>query len=515
MTDAKIAALESTVATLQVNLTSLINAAVADTKELKGSVDTFYLLYSGALVFFMQAGFGVLEAGSVRVKNTRNILLKNLLDACVGAFIWWAWGYGTAYHKADGDGNPFIGLPGKAHGSVGWVLGDESASGADFVSWWFQYVFAATGATIVSGAMAERAQLGAYVIYTTVITGLIYPVVVHWVWDGVGWASSFNPDAVLGGAIDFAGSGVVHMTGGIAAFWGALIIGPRAGRFDLDGTPVAIRGHSSVLQALGTFILWMGWYGFNPGSTLAITPKGYAATAARATICTTLSAAFAGMTVVLITKRLDHIWDLGALSNGILAGLVSITAGCATVLPWHAMLIGIIGGLVYIGGSRLELKLKIDDPLDAFAVHGCCGFWACIATALFSVPDYAWGAGGGLFYGEGKHLGIVLLLALAQIAWVSVLAGGMFMGMKMAGVLRISEDVETLGMDLSKHGGSAYEYGGGPEGFDASKHNSSTSTGKYKVAPLPDEGTNRTNESNSVHSIGGSANPNVTITDSD
>merc|ERR1740139_1142286 len=164
----KLAALESTLASLQTNMSSLssnvgsaIDAAVADTAELKGSVDTFYLLYSGALVFFMQAGFGVLEAGSVRVKNTRNILLKNLLDACVGAFIWWAWGYGTAYHTADDSGNPFIGLPGKAHGSVGWVLTDESSSGADFVSWWFQYVFAATGATIVSGAMAERAQLGA------------------------------------------------------------------------------------------------------------------------------------------------------------------------------------------------------------------------------------------------------------------------------------------------------------------------------------------------------------------
>merc|ERR1740130_532026 len=327
---ATIAALESTVASLQAtvntlaqaisNTTADLNASRVDAAEgirsLKGSVDTFYMLYSGTLVFFMQAGFGVLEAGSVRIKNTRNILLKNLLDACVGAFIWWAWGHGTAYphgtqgHSSDGDGNPFIGLPGAATGASGWVGSDESANGADFASWWFQYVFAAAAATIVSGAMAERAQLSAYIVYTTVITGLIYPVIVHWVWDGHGWASSFNENSLLGGVIDFAGSGVVHMTGGVAAFWGALIIGPRSGRFDADGQPVAIRGHSSVLQAFGTFMLWFGWYGFNPGSTLAITPTGYAATAARATVCTTLSAAFGGMTVVLVTKKLDHVWDL-------------------------------------------------------------------------------------------------------------------------------------------------------------------------------------------------------------
>ena len=321
------------------------------------------------------------------------------------------------------------------------------------------------------------------------------------------------------------------MTGGVAAFWGAAIIGPRTGRF-VDGRPVPIRGHSSVLQALGTFILWMGWYGFNPGSTLAITPTGYAAIAARATVCTTISAAFGGMTVVLITKRLDHVWDLGALCNGILAGLVSITApcaarpipsslclhtsylslvcsvstaalarpsrtrahapdrSCATVYPWHAMVIGIIGGFVYLGGSRLELKLKIDDPLDAFAVHGttrppslsppspgtpaprsgleplphhtccagCCGFWACVATGLFSVPAYSWGAGGGAFFGEGKQLGITLITLLAEIAWTSTLAGTMFFALKMANLLRITPDVEDLGMDLSKHGGSAYTF---------------------------------------------------------
>merc|ERR1719223_2251529 len=309
---------ELSIAELTAKVTALEESVTANTgtlSTLPGSVDTFYYLFVGSLVFFMQAGFGLLEAGSVRTKNTKNILLKNLLDACIGAIVWWAWGYAVAYETGKTP-NKFIGGTDKAKGffASGWVDVasegyTEHPQGGTFALWFFQYVFAAAAATIVSGAVAERAQLTAYLIYSTVITGLIYPVVVHWVWDSNGWASAFNTregddGPLLGGQIDFAGSGVVHMTGGVAAFVGALVIGPRIGRSDgggRTGKPVAIKGHSSVLQALGTFILWMGWYGFNPGSTPAITPKG-----------------------------------------------------CATVLPWHAMLIGIIGGLVYIGGSRPE-----------------------------------------------------------------------------------------------------------------------------------------------------------------
>ena len=433
------------------------------------------------MVFFMQAGFGVLEAGSVRIKNTRNILLKNLLDACVGALIWWAWGYGAAYQKS-GSANAFIGTPNDAHMAKGWAGENESENGADFASWWFQYVFAAAAATIVSGAMAERAQLGAYIVYTTVITGLIYPVVVHWMWDKNGWISPFNPDSFLGGAVDFAGSGVVHMTGGCAAFWGAMIIGPRKGRF-IDGQAVPIEGHSSVLQVLGTFILWMGWYGFNPGSTLAITPAGYAQIAARSVICTTLSAAMGGITVVLITKKKDHVWNVGALCNGILGGLVGVTASCSTIFPWHAVVIGFVSGCVYIGASNLMIKLKIDDPLDAFAVHGCCGFWACIATGLFSTPQYAWGAGKGLFYGGHKQIAAQLVFLLANLSWTSFLAVSMFMLLKMFGVLRISADVEEVGMDISKHGGSAYVFD--PNGTDASAKGGMPHGGTVKVSPDP------------------------------
>ena len=387
-------------------------------------------------------------------------------------------------YETGNTGNKFIGGTDKAKGffGAGWVSvasegWEESPTGGDFALWFFQYVFAAAAATIVSGAVAERAQLGAYLIYSTVITGLIYPVVVHWVWDTNGWASAFNTNEgddgpLLGGQIDFAGSGVVHMTGGVAALVGAAVIGPRMGRFDgggRTGKPVAIKGHSSVLQVLGTFILWLGWYGFNPGSTLGITPDGYATAAARSVVTTTLSAATGGLTVVALDKLLgSKTWDVGAVCNGILGGLVSITAGCSTVYPWAAVLIGFLGGLVYFGASNLVLKvLKVDDPLDAFAVHGACGFWGCLATALLAAPAYAYSgtvddgckelAGVGAFYGGGCLIGVTFAALIAEIAWVGGTSFLMFSALKMAGLLRVSSEVEEAGMDISKHGGTAYE----------------------------------------------------------
>ena len=332
----------------------------------------------------------------------------------------------------------------------------------------------------MSGAVAERAQLLAYLIYTTVITGLIYPVVVHWVWDANGWASAFNTNTdssdgpLLGGQIDFAGSGVVHMTGGVAALVAAAVIGPRSGRFEGGGRvgkPVPIKGHSSVLQVLGTFILWLGWYGFNPGSTLGITATGYAQAAARVVVTTTLSAASGGITVCLLEKTLgSKIWDVGSVCNGILAGLVSITAGCSVTYPWAAALIGHLGGFVYFGASKMVLNVaKIDDPLDAFAVHGACGFWGCIATALFSAPAFAYYgelagtdcdsdcAGVGLFYGCGCLIGVTMATLIAEITWVGSMTFLLFFSLKKFGLLRVSQEVEEAGLDVSKHGGSVYE----------------------------------------------------------
>ena len=324
----------------------------------------------------MQCGFGMLEAGSVTARMTQNILLKNLLDTSISAVMWYGLGFGIAF---DGD-NPFIGVAGSTNLSASTLFlsyrlqaddatgfaSEESASGAGWAFWWFQFTFAAAAATIVSGAVAERAQLVSYLIYSTYITLFIYPVVVHWAWSGAGFLSVANPNALLGGVIDFAGSGVVHLTGGIAALCGAAVIGPRPGRFitaaelgkPYDGgscaascgccrpdKPLPLPGHSSVLQALGTFILWMGWYGFNAGSTLAIDGAA-TATAARIFATTTISASFGGITAVVLERwrGAGKQWDVASMCNGVLVGLVSISSGCATCPAWSAILIGMFGG---------------------------------------------------------------------------------------------------------------------------------------------------------------------------
>ena len=449
---------------------------MATLEKLAASMDTFYLLVCGVLVFFMQAGFGMLEAGSVRQKNIKNILLKNLLDACIAGGIWWAWGMGVANAGKDA----FIGL---AQGEKGdsryfFLMGEggagEHPSGYENIFWFFQFVFAATAATIVSGAVAERCQLGAYLVYTFFLTAFVYPVVVHWCWSGAGWLSAFNADhdaTFVGGCIDFAGSGVVHMTGGITAFWAALFLGARRGRYSSDGKLIEMPGHSSVLVVLGTFILWVGWYGFNPGSTLLISTDLAAQTAARAAVNTTLSAAAGGLIVIVLEKLIgSKCWDVAAICNGVLAGLVSITAGCATCVPWVGFMTGLFGGLVYFGTSKLmKYKLKIDDPLDAFAVHGACGIWGVFSVGFTADPDYtsdyygwtnatAWTPDyAGAFYGGDKLLLAQFVAILAQLAWVSFFAIIVFGGLRLLGLLRISAEVEEAGMDASKHGGAAYE----------------------------------------------------------
>ena len=323
------------------------------------AADTWWLLWNGALVFFMQCGFGMLEVGSVTARSSQNILLKNLLDASLGAIMWWLVGHAIAYDGPNG----FFGLVPEARGTmaVQYRAQRDDATDADFAAgggydwafWWFQFTFAAASCTIVSGAVAERAQLLAYLLYSGWITMLIYPVVVHWVWCEAGWLSVGNPDAFLNGVIDFAGSGVVHAVGGTAALVGAAIIGPRRGRFAMTvkgrrGPAIHMRGHSHVLQVLGTMILWLGWYGFNAGSTLSITGSS-ASTAARVVCTTTLAASTSGMCTVVLERIRGRgkTWDVSAMCNGVLSGLVSITAGCATVTAWAAVLIGAIASIWY------------------------------------------------------------------------------------------------------------------------------------------------------------------------
>lgn len=373
---------------------------------------------------------------------------------------------------------------------------NNDSHGYNMAYWFFQFVFAAAAATIVSGAMAERTALSGYLVYTSVITGFIYPVIAHWMWSADGFLSPFaktywsggGPAAngaggewtsyfpLGGGAIDFSGSGVVHMTGGVAALVGAAIVGPRVGRFDEKKQPLPMAGHSSTLVVTGTFMLWLGWYGFNPGSTLGLAIKGYSATASRAAVTTTIAPSIAGLVVIMLEKLVgDHTWSVGAACNGILAGLVSVTAATATVTPGFAFLIGLIGGFVYFTSKETVLKCcKVDDPVDAVSVHMACGCWGVLAAGLFTAPELDYrvstpGLGtdlkGGLFIanradGQSPNWNI-MGAALAEVAVVFCWSGSislvMFAILKVTGMLRVSAEMEAAGMDVSKHGGAAYE----------------------------------------------------------
>jgi len=457
-------------------------------------LDTVWLLISAFLVFFMQAGFAMLEAGGVRAKNTQNILLKNVLDACLGALLWWMVGFPFAYGERTNGDNGWIGANNfflAQYSTTGPTAGDpypiqvrgyeyDSTTINGFSFWIFQWAFAATAATIVSGAVAERCKFIAYLAYTIAITAFIYPVVVHWIWSSEGWLSAFHGssgscggacDNIHNGAFDFAGSGVVHMTGGTAALVGAYILGPRIGRFDKDGKVQEIPSHSMPLATLGSFILWFGWYGFNSGSTLGLS-NGLSAIAAKVAVVTTLSAAAGGASSLGLSRFIDGHVDLMAGINGILAGLVGSCSGAATIEPWAAVIVGGIAGSIYVGSRHLLFKLKIDDPLDASCVHLFCGAWGLFATGLFStysntVATYGDGAAvlpngdkyyGGFYGGGGTLLAVNIAAMLAIFAWVSSTAGILFFALKQAGLFRVTPEDEISGMDITHHGGGAYGY---------------------------------------------------------
>ena len=385
-----------------------------------------------------------------------NILLKNILDACAGAVAFYLFGYGVAYGEGMGKSNGFIGTGNLA-------LADTT----DFQSWVFQWAFAATAATIVAGSVAERTQFVAYLVYSVSLTALIYPVVVHWVWSTEGWLSAFNTlddEPLFGiGMVDFAGCGVVHMVGGLAGLAGAYICGPRLGRFDSEGNALPMPGHSAPLVVLGTFILWFGWYGFNPGSMLLI--AGAENAVARTAVTTTLAAAAGGVTTLGIKYYTDGIWDLISVCNGLLAGLVAVTSSCSVIEPWAALICGFVGAFVYVGSCKLLLKLRIDDPLEAAPLHGFTGAWGVLFAGLMAKPSYVlevYGRDGigGAFYaasgGTGKLLGANIVGILAIFAWTCATVGAVFMGLKSANLLRISVEEEEAGIDISHHGGSAY-----------------------------------------------------------
>jgi len=445
-------------AELQEEIEALQDSIVAANK----STDVMWLILSACLVFWMQAGFALVEVGSVSMKNTKNILVKNLMDACIGCISFYLIGYAFAF----GGNNGFIGGDNFALVDVHKTIAPGVYyDGSTYAFFMFQFAFAATASTIVSGAVAERCRVTAYFVYSFCLTVFIYPVVVHWVWSDYGWASAFvsSEDLLFKvGVIDFAGSSVVHMVGGTTALVGAIFLGPRRGRFSPKKFKLAQQ--SAAFQTLGVLILWFGWYGFNCGSTL--TMEGSAADVAGSVAATTtIAATSAGLTSSLIGYLVEGHLSIHRTNNGILGGLVSITAGCAVVTPEIAVVIGVCGGLVYFGSSLLLVKLKIDDVVDASPVHMFCGAWGTLAAGIFAHPQntaMAYGTGScGLFYScdgnGGLQFAANLCFVLAVLAWSAFFGVVVFGILKALKCLRVDLETERIGLDTAEHGGGAYE----------------------------------------------------------
>lgn len=396
------------------------------------SVNTIWVLLGAALVFFMQAGFAMVEAGFTRAKNSGNIIMKNLMDFALGTPVFWLLGFGLMF----GGISPVIGnFDPMVRGDYSSILPSGVPLEAFLI---FQTVFCATAATIVSGAMAERTKFVSYCIYSVVISAVIYPISGHWIWGG-GWLSQM-------GFHDFAGSTAVHMVGGVCALIGAKILGPRIGKYDKDGKPKAILGHSLTLGALGVFILWFCWFGFNGCSTVAADSDEALLSMSSIFVTTNMAAAVAAVTTMFITWIRYKKPDVSMTLNGALAGLVAITAGCDMVSPFGAAIIGIIAAFVIVFGIEFVDKiLKIDDPVGAVGVHGMCGAIGTILTGLFALD-------GGLLYGGGTHFFIVQIIGvLSVIAWVSVTITIVFIVIKNTVGLRVSEEEEIIGLDIEEH----------------------------------------------------------------
>ncbi|OGC25419.1 ammonium transporter [candidate division WOR-1 bacterium RIFOXYB2_FULL_42_35] len=399
-------------------------------------LDTVWVLMAAFLVFFMQAGFGMVEAGFIRAKNACNILTKNFLDFCMASLGFFVFGYAIMF----GAGNAFAGV-------TGWFL-VGAQSGADvplYAFWLFQAAFCGAAATIVAGGMAERMKFPAYLIYSFIISAFIYPVVGHWIWGG-GWLAQL-------GFFDFAGSTVVHSLGGFAALIGTVILGPRIGKYNSDGSANAIAGHSIPLASLGVFILWFGWFGFNPGSTLSV---GNGDLIARVAINTNLAAAIGGLFAMMTVWKMFGKPDLSMAMNGALAGLVAITAPCAFVDPWAALIIGAVAGIVVVLGVVLLDKLHIDDPVGAVPVHGLNGIWGTLAIGLFGQKALGLGFDGFFLGGGLNQLWIQLLGVVSVVAFVVLAMGIVFKLIDATVGLRVTREDELRGLDIGEHGMEAY-----------------------------------------------------------
>jgi len=412
--------------------------------EPSSALDYVWILVAAFLVFIMQAGFAMLEAGFCRAKNAVNLMMKNLMDFSIGSIAYFAVGFALMF------GASKSGLI----GTTGWFLTGEDYDVGRYLLFMFEVVFAATAATIVSGAVAERLKIKAYFIYSILICSVIYPIYGHWVWGG-GWLSSL-PFGL--GHLDFAGSGVVHMVGGLVGLAGAIVLGPRIGKFTKDGKARAIPGHSLTLAALGCFLLWFGWFGFNPGSTLSAYELRMSVIAVNTNMSAAVGACAALIVVWLKTKRLD----LGMAMNGAIAGLVAITAPCAWVEGWAAAVIGLIAGIIVVFGVDLFDKLGIDDPVGAVSVHGLNGMWGLLSVGLFADGTYgnyttALPHVTGLFYGGGWDQFIAQGIgALTCAVWAFGLGFIIFKVMDKLFGIRVSPQEEIEGLDLGEHGARAY-----------------------------------------------------------
>ncbi len=400
--------------------------AAPTTESLQISVDLVWVMFAAFLVFFMHAGFAMVESGFTRAKNSLNILMKNFLTISLASIIFFVVGYGLMFGTTAGS---IIGID-------GFLL-----NGVDDIGFFvFQAMFVATCATIISGAVAERMKLGSYILFVIAMTSVIYPVVGHWIWQGDGWLTNL-------GFSDFAGSTVVHLTGAVGALTVVLFLGPRIGKYTGKKVNV-IPGHNIPLGALGVFILWLGWFGFNGGSTLAADP-----TLVPMVIGTTLlSTSAALVSTAAYTKFRFKRVDASLSLNGVLAGLVGITAGTAEISLAGSILVGLISGVVLVEGIRfLDTKLRIDDPVGAITVHGICGVWGTLAVGFFSTST-------GLFYGNGfSQLGIQLIGVLAVIAWTMLTVGAFTFIITRFSSIRVSEEEEIAGLDFAEHGSNAYE----------------------------------------------------------
>ena len=449
------------------------------------AANTLWVVVAAVLVMFMQAGFAFLEAGLTRMKNAAHIAGKNVLVFGVASLVYWVVGFGLAF----GNGNGIVGLHGFVP-SAGALLAVGKAPYAAFTGipgaagWLFEVVFAGVSLAIVWGAMAERAKLWVYFAFGAIFT-VVYSLVSHWIWAPGGWLQRF-------GMQDFAGSTVVHYQGALAALAGALILGPRIGKFGHDGRANAIPGHNMPYAVLGTLILWFGWFGFNPGSTLGVVTGGRVGFFGYVALTTNLAAAAGGIGGICIAWLVLRKPDVSMMLNGVLAALVAITAACGFVAPWAAVVIGFVAAGVAVVAVPIVERLGIDDPIGAVAVHGLAGVWGTLATGLLAVPALAAtvgvGHGGLLYTGSPYQLGVQALGLAAVGAFTFSVSYGSLWTLNRLWRIRVEEHVETAGLDVAEHGMWGYPefYIPVPGGYGTESHGHLGPAHAHARAPLPE-----------------------------